>query len=71
MQAVILNYKNRWQITHGDIGMPDLNSENWLVQQKVSNYVQQLKNDGVDGIRWDAAKHVPAVGRLWLLEYGH
>ena len=38
--------------------MPDLNSENWLVQQKVSNYVQQLKNDGVDGIRWDAAKHI-------------
>ena len=53
-----INYKNRWQITHGDIGMPDLNSENWLVQQKVSNYVQQLKNDGVDGIRWDAAKHI-------------
>lgn len=22
------------------------------------NYVQQLKNDGVDGIRWDAAKHI-------------
>ena len=53
-----INYKNRLQITHGDIGMPDLNSENWLVQQKVSNYVQQLKNDGVDGIRWDAAKHI-------------
>lgn len=29
-----INYKNRWQITHGDIGMPDLNSENWLVQRK-------------------------------------
>lgn len=53
-----INYTNRWQITHGDIGMPDLNSENDFVQQKVSRYVQQLKNDGVDGIRWDAAKHI-------------
>lgn len=53
-----IDYLNRWQITHCDIGMPDLNSENYFVQQKVKNYVQQLKNDGVDGIRWDAAKHI-------------
>ena len=53
-----INYTNRWQITHCDIGMPDLNSEHSFVQQKVKNYVQQLKNDGVDGIRWDAAKHI-------------
>lgn len=53
-----IDYSNRWQITHGDIGMPDINSENDFVQQKVKNYIQQLKKDGVDGIRWDAAKHI-------------
>lgn len=53
-----INYSNRYQITHGDIGMPDFNSEHSYVQQKVKNYVQQLKADGVDGIRWDAAKHI-------------
>ena len=53
-----INYSNRYEITHYNIGMPDLNSEHSTVQNKVRNYIQQLKNDGVDGIRWDAAKHI-------------
>lgn len=53
-----IDYNNRYQITHNDIGMPDINSEHSTVQDKVRNYIQQLKNDGVDGIRWDAAKHI-------------
>lgn len=53
-----INYSNRYAITHGNIGMQDLNSEHSTVQYKVKNYIQQLKNDGVDGIRWDAAKHI-------------
>lgn len=53
-----INYSNRYEITHGDIGMPDINSEHSYVQQKVHNYINQLKSDGVDGIRWDAAKHI-------------
>lgn len=53
-----IHYNNRYEITHGNIGMPDINSENSFVQEKVRNYVQQLKADGVDGIRWDAAKHI-------------
>lgn len=57
-EAGKINYSNRHEITHRDIGMPDLNSENWFVQQKVKNYIQTLKADGVDGIRWDAAKHI-------------
>lgn len=28
-----IDYSNRWQITHRDIGMPDINSENSYVQQ--------------------------------------
>jgi alpha-amylase len=53
-----VDWGNRWQVTHCDIGMPDLNSEHSLVQQYVRRYVDQLKADGVDGIRWDAAKHI-------------
>lgn len=49
---------NRWQITHHDIGMADLNSENPALQNIVYNYTQELKSLGVDGIRWDAAKHI-------------
>ena len=53
-----ISYSNRYAITHGNIGMQDLNSEDSTVQNKVKNYIAQLKNDGVDGIRWDAAKHI-------------
>ncbi|MGN0537985.1 MAG: starch-binding protein, partial [Acutalibacteraceae bacterium] len=49
---------NRYQVTHGTIGMPDLNTEHSYVQQCVAKYVQELKSVGVDGIRWDAAKHI-------------
>lgn len=53
-----IDWKNRWQVTHGSIGMPDIATENPYVQQKVCNYVQELKSVGVDGLRWDAAKHI-------------
>lgn len=53
-----IDYTNRYEITHNNIGMPDINSEHSYVQQKVKNYIQQLKSDGVDGIRFDAAKHI-------------
>ena len=53
-----VDWANRWQVTHGEIGMPDIATENSFVQQKVGNYVKELKSIGVDGIRWDAAKHI-------------
>lgn len=53
-----INYGNRWQITHGDIGMRDINSEHSTVYSAVRDYVDELKSYGVDGIRWDAAKHI-------------
>lgn len=52
------NSSNRYDITHKNIGMPDLNSENAQLQQKVASLVAALKAAGVDGIRWDAAKHI-------------
>lgn len=59
---------DRYSVTHGKIGMPDLNTENSYVQQCVKKYVQELKSVGVDGIRWDAAKHIglPSEGdQFW------
>mgnify|MGYP003589340725 CR=1 FL=1 len=53
-----IDYGNRYAITHGDIGMQDLATENSFVQKKVHAYIEQLKADSVDGIRWDAAKHI-------------
>lgn len=70
-----IDWKNRWQVTHGEIGMPDIATENSYVQQKVGKYMQELKSVGVDGIRWDAAKHigVPSEGdNFWssVTKYG-
>lgn len=76
----VSDWTNRYAVTQGDIGMADINSENTYVQQVVSNYVSELKNIGVDGIRWDAAKHIalpsegcnfwPAVTSKGLYNYG-
>ena len=59
---------SRYQITHCDIGMPDLNTENEYVQSVVKNYLLELKNLGVDGIRFDAIKHIglPSEGDSFL-----
>ena len=54
----ITSYSDRKQVTDGDLGMKDLATENEYVQQVVSNYISELKAMGVDGIRWDAAKHI-------------
>lgn len=52
------NSNDRYEITHKNIGMPDLNSEHPDIQNKVYSMLTTLKNAGVDGIRWDAAKHI-------------
>ena len=53
-----IDYTDRYAITHGDIGMQDIASENTYVQSCVKGYIQDLVDIGVDGIRWDAAKHI-------------
>ena len=52
------NDGDRWSVTHDKIGMKDLNSEHSEVQKIVKGYIEELKGVGVDGIRWDAAKHI-------------
>lgn len=52
------NWNNRYDVTHKNIGMPDLNSENSTVQDRFVDMVKGLKSAGVDGVRWDAAKHI-------------
>jgi len=54
----VSSWADRYQVTHGEIGMRDLNSEHSYVQQVVANYMKELEGVGVDGIRWDAAKHI-------------
>ena len=74
------DWNDRYHVTYGRIGMPDLNSEHPWVQGKIRSYVDELKSIGVDGIRWDAAKHIglpsegcgfwPAVCDPDLYHYG-
>ena len=79
-EGALTDNNNRYDLTHKNIGMPDLNSENTEVQKKVASLVASLKSAGVDGIRWDAAKHIglpsegcgfwPAVADNSLYHYG-
>lgn len=52
------NWDNRYDVTHKNIGMPDLNSEHGEVQSRFAAMASAMKDAGVDGIRWDAAKHI-------------
>ena len=52
------NWNDRDQVTHGKIGMWDLDTNNPTVQAIIRQYIQDLKACGVDGIRWDAIKHI-------------
>lgn len=54
----VSNWNDRYQVINGEIGMKDLKTEDPRVQEKFKTYVQALKAIGVDGIRWDAAKHI-------------
>lgn len=49
---------DRHDITYKNIGMPDLNTENEEIQRRVVAMLNDLKDAGVDGVRWDAAKHI-------------
>ncbi len=64
----VSNWNDRWQVTHGEIGMKDLKTEDQRVYSKFKTYIQELKSIGVDGCRWDAAKHIglPSEGdQFW------
>ncbi|MCM1066720.1 MAG: alpha-amylase family glycosyl hydrolase [Muribaculaceae bacterium] len=64
-----INYNDRYSITHNNLGeYPDMNSEHADVRAAVAAFIQELKDCGVKGIRWDAAKHIglPSEGcQFW------
>ena len=76
----VSSWADRYQVVNGRIGMRDLKSEHPYVQQVVAKYISELESVGVDGIRWDAAKHIalpsencqfwPAVTKNNLWHYG-
>ena len=62
------NWYDRHQVTFGKIGMWDLDTNNPTVQAIIKQYIQDLKACGVDGIRWDAIKHIglPSEGDSFM-----
>lgn len=56
------NDGSRYSITHGHIGMPDLNTGHSDIQNKFKNFLVDCINQGVDGFRFDAAKHIELPG---------
>lgn len=49
---------NRWEMTQGHIGMPDLNTAHPDVQRIIKGFLEECISIGVDGFRFDAAKHI-------------
>ena len=53
------DWMNRWDVTHKRMGgYPELNTASTKVQTAVYDYLKQLIDKGVDGFRFDAAKHI-------------
>lgn len=53
------NYNSRFEITQYCMsGLPDLNTWNEKVQNYVIDYLKECIDAGVDGFRFDAAKHI-------------
>ena len=50
--------KDRYNTTHGSIGNPDLNTGNSYIQNRFKSLLTECINLGVDGFRFDAAKHI-------------
>ena len=65
----INNYQNEYELTHMSLsGLPALDLENETIINAQFNYLKQLKNAGVDGVRIDAYKHLVKSYRIKLAE---
>ena len=65
----ISNYNNEYELTHRSLdGLPALNLENETIVNAQFNYLKQLKDAGVDGVRIDAYKHLVKSYRVRLAE---
>lgn len=49
---------DRYQMTRGPIGMPDLNTGNTALQDIIIKFLNDAQDCGADGFRFDAAKHI-------------
>lgn len=52
-----VDYEDRYQTTHLQVGLPSVDYENHVVQMMHKIYLYQLEECGVDGFRIDMAKH--------------
>ncbi|RSX45982.1 Ig-like domain-containing protein, partial [Bifidobacterium castoris] len=54
-----INYDNRWQVTQCHLlSLLDLNTQSQTVADRMKDYLTRAVADGVDGFRYDAAKHI-------------
>ncbi len=56
------NDDSRYNMTQYHISMPDLNTGNQVVQDMVLDFLKECVDCGVDGFRFDAAKHIELPG---------
>ena len=65
----INNYNDEYELTHRSLdGLPALNLENETIVNAQFNYLKQLREAGVDGVRIDAYKHLVKSYRVRLAE---
>ena len=65
----INNYNDEYELTHRSLaGLPALNLENEVIINAQFNYLKQLRDAGVDGVRADAYKHLIKSYRVKLAE---
>jgi len=57
-QGQCSNWNSRYDVTQKGIGMPDLNTQNSVIQNKAIAFLNQCVDAGADGFRFDAAKHI-------------
>ncbi len=53
-----VNDNSRYEMTQYHLGMPDLNTGNSTVQSIALNFLKDCVDLGIDGFRFDAAKHI-------------
>ncbi len=56
----IEDWNNQWQVENGSLsGLEDLKQESPHVRGELWAFLVKTNNMGIDGYRWDAAKHIP------------
>ena len=60
-----INYGDRWQVTQCHLlGLWDINTQNQTAADRMKEFLERAVADGVDGFRFDAAKHVELPDEL-------